>query len=96
MEILYRKCLALNCTNKAENNRIYCSECLKKLVEKYEKDEIMNCKNCKWLCFFDGYFCGNGNEGSHEEAFIQDIEKRQCSNFEKREGKFWTFPNGEF
>lgn len=55
-----------------------------------------NCKNCEWLNFYDYYICGNDKEGSNEEEFIDDIEKNSCKNFEKREGKFWTQPGGEF
>lgn len=56
----------------------------------------MNCKNCEWLSYYDGYFCGNPNSPINDEEFIKDIEKQVCSEFDKREGKFWISEEGEF
>lgn len=56
----------------------------------------MNCKNCKWLCHYDGYFCGNGNAKTDETAFIENIKKDVCAEFEQRVGKFWISKDGKF
>lgn len=53
----------------------------------------MNCKNCKWLRYYDGYFCGNE---CAKIGFIGDIEKDFCSEFEQRKGKFWINDDGDF
>ncbi len=57
---------------------------------------IINCKNCRWLRYYDGYFCGNGDAKTDEAAFIDDIEKENCSKFKQRDGKFWTSDDGWF
>lgn len=56
----------------------------------------MNCKSCKWLCYFDGYFCGNNNAKHQKTAFIENIENEVCPEHEQREGKFWISEDGEF
>ena len=48
----------------------------------------MNCENCKWLCFFDNYFCGNSKVKTNETAFIENIKIESCEEFKRRENDF--------
>lgn len=56
----------------------------------------MNCKNCEWLGYYDGYFCGNDNSKADTTAFIENIDENVCSEFKQRKDKFWTSKDGVF
>lgn len=54
------------------------------------------CKSCKFLGYYDGYFCTKREDVILDDKAFNIEEKNNCEIYEEREDVFWRYKDAEF